>query len=144
MLDKTYYLTIIIRDDLLLPVILYRKPVLLLDILPTFAPRNTVPAWTILLFKYQLCIVYCCAGLSKLTRLVIDAMHSDLAACKIVHPLIGPLLRYSDGLFLRLGGPYSICRCFLTAGRQRGGSAMSVIVFHLLTAVLFQIGIFPG
>src|SRR5882757_7084513 len=37
-----------------------------LDILRKPSLRATqVPAWTILLFKYQLCIVYCCAGLSK-------------------------------------------------------------------------------
>ena len=151
LLDKTYYLnhyyfvTICSFLLILVPANRYCS----IDILrkPSLKVTQT-PAWTILLFKYQLCIVYCCAGLSKLTRdWLIDAMPLRIwLPARSSIPLIGPLLRYewTAYFFSWAGGLFDLSIVFLLLARptRRIGYVL-VIVFHVLTAVLFQIGMFP-
>ncbi len=110
--------------------------------------RATVPQWAGLLLRTQLGLVYFFAGVAKLNpdwlfeamplRLWLPA-HTDL-------PLLGPLfdelwVAYAFswfGAFYDLTIPF-----FLSARRTRGWAYATVVVFHVLTAVLFQIGMFP-
>ncbi|HMH22990.1 MAG TPA: HTTM domain-containing protein [Puia sp.] len=151
LLDKTYYLNhyyfVTICSFLLILVPAHRY--CSLDSLRKPSLKVTqVPAWTILLFKYQLCIVYICAGLSKLTQdWLFNAMPLKIwLPAKASVPLIGPLLRYewTAYFFSWAGALFDLSIVFLLLGRptRRIGYVL-VIVFHLLTAVLFQIGMFP-
>src|ERR1700722_15786062 len=98
-LDKTYYLNhyylVTICSFLLIWVPANRY--FSLDMLrkPTLVATQ-VPSWTILIFKYQLLIIYCCAGLSKLTNeWLIRAMPLKIwLPAKANIPVIGPLLKY--------------------------------------------------
>src|SRR5882724_3933386 len=98
LLDKTYYLNhyyfVTICSFLLILVPAHRY--CSIDTLRKPSLRVTqVPAWTVLVFKYQLTIIYCCAGLSKLTRdWLINAMPLKIwLPAKASLPVIGPLLR---------------------------------------------------
>ena len=151
LLDKTYYLNhyylVTICSFLLLLVPAHRY--CSLDVLrkPSLEVER-VPAWTILLFKYQLGIIYVCAGLSKLTAdwlLRAEPLRIWLPA-KSDLPIIGPLLRYewTAYLFSWAGALFDLSIVFLLLARPTRRLAYGlVVVFHILTAVLFQIGMFP-
>lgn len=151
LLDKTYYLNhyylVTICSFLLILVPAHRY--FSLDTLRRPALRSTqVPAWTILIFKYQLCIIYCCAGLSKLTRdWLFDAMPLKIwLPAKSTLPLIGPLLRYecTAYLFSWASALFDLSITFLLLNKaSRRLAYLLVIIFHVLTALLFQIGMFP-
>ena len=109
---------------------------------------NTVPRWTVDVLRLLMGIVYCYAGLAKLNsdwlgqamplRIWLPAKNDLL--------LVGPLLNYPwvayafswFGAFYDLTVPF-----FLLWGRSRAYAYAGVVVFHLLTAVLFPIGMFP-
>ena len=151
LLDKTYYLNhyylVTICSFLLIWVPAnrffsldtWRKPQLTV---------TQVPSWTILIFKYQLLIIYCCAGISKLTNdWLIYAMPLKIwLPAKSNLPLIGSLLNYSwtAYLFSWASALFDLAIPFvlLNASTRRFGYVL-VIIFHTLTAVLFQIGMFP-
>lgn len=93
-------------------------------------------------------IVYCYAGMAKINYAwLIEAMplriwlpaHNNLA-------IIGPLLSLSItpylfswcGMIFDLSIPF-----FLLNRRTRGYAFIAVVVFHTLTGILFQIGVFP-
>ena len=107
-----------------------------------------VPKWTINVLKLQLGIVYFFAGLAKLnSEWLLEAMplkiwlpaHSHLS-------VIGNLLAMEEtAYFFSWGGVlYDLSIPFLLLfARTRPFAYLTVIVFHLLTAMLFQIGMFP-
>jgi hypothetical protein len=151
LLDKTYYLnhyylvTIISFLLIWVPANRYfsldvlRKPTLLV---------TQVPSWTILIFKYQLLIIYCCAGLSKLTNeWLIRAMPLKIwLPAKANIPVIGPLLKYewTAYLFSWASALFDLTIPFILLNKSsRRFGYFLVIIFHLLTAILFQIGMFP-
>ncbi|RFM25820.1 HTTM domain-containing protein [Deminuibacter soli] len=151
LLDKTYYLnhyyfvTICAFLLTLVPAHRYCS----VDVLRKPSLQVTqVPAWSILLFKYQLCIIYCCAGLSKLTKdWLLNAMPLKIwLPAKADIPVLGPLLKYEfTAYFFSWGGAsFDLCIAFLLLAKptRRFGYVL-VIIFHVLTAVLFQIGMFP-
>ncbi len=151
LLDKTYYLN-------------HYYLVTLMSFLLIWAPANkrwsmdvllrpslradVVPSWTILMFKYQLCIIYFCAGLSKLTAdwlLHAEPLRIWLPA-KASTPIIGPLLRqeWAAYFFSWAGALFDLSVPFLLMIRRtRYLGYVLVVIFHSLTAVLFQIGMFP-
>lgn len=151
MLDKTYYLNhyylVTLISFLLIwtpahrrwSVDVLRRPSLWTD---------QAPAWTILVFKYQLCIIYFCAGLSKLTAdwlLHAEPLRIWLPA-KASTPVIGPLLgqEWTAYFFSWAGALFDLSIPFiLMSPKTRRAGYMLVMVFHALTAVLFQIGMFP-
>lgn len=151
LLDKTYYLNhyyFVTICSFLLTLVpanrcysldAWRRPAL---------KATQVPAWTILVFKYQLCIIYCCAGLSKLTHAwLFEAMPLKIwLPAKASLPVIGPLLRneFTAYAFSWGGALFDLGIGFLLLSHstRRMGYAL-VIVFHVLTAILFQIGMFP-
>jgi hypothetical protein len=107
-----------------------------------------VPRWTILIFQLQLGLVYFYAGVAKLNPdWLLEAM--PLRAWLPAHthlPIIGPLFDYVwvAYLFCWFGAFYDLTIPFFLSWRKsRLLAYATVIVFHVLTAMLFQIGMFP-
>lgn len=151
LLDKTYYLnhyylvTLISFLLVLVPAHRYCS----LDVRRKSSLQVTaVPAWTILIFKYQLCITYLFAGLSKLTKdWLIDAQPLKIwLMAKSSTPVLGPLLHqtWAAYAFSWASALFDLCIPFLLLNKRTRKAAYAlVVIFHLLTAVLFQIGMFP-
>ncbi|MDX1906987.1 MAG: HTTM domain-containing protein [Bacteroidia bacterium] len=111
--------------------------------------RTTVPRWMTGLFQVQIAIVYVYAGWAKLnTDWLLHALplriwlpqHQDI-------PLLGPLLAYPETayVFSWAGMLYdSTIVGFLCWSRTRWWAYAAVIVFHVLTGILFPIGMFPA
>ncbi len=110
--------------------------------------RDRVPQWTLDIFKLQIGIVYFFAGIAKMNGpWLIDAMplriwlpaHTDI-------PVIGPLLAlpWVPWVFSWTGMLYDVSVPFLLANKRTQLVAyIAVIVFHGVTGLLFQIGVFP-
>lgn len=110
--------------------------------------RNEVPRWTVDALRLLMGIVYVYAGLAKLNSdWLVHAMplriwlpaKNDLL---LIGPLLGQLwVAYAFswfGAFYDLTVPF-----FLLNRRTRPWAYVTVVVFHVLTAVLFPIGMFP-
>ena len=114
-------------------------------------PQNWVshvPRWAVLIFKLQLGLVYFYAGVAKLNPdWLLEAM--PLRYWLPAHtylPLIGPLLDevWMAFVFCWFGAFYDLTIPFFLSWRKsRALAYLTVVVFHVLTAVLFQIGMFP-
>lgn len=109
---------------------------------------DRVPAWTINIFKLQLGIVYFYAGLAKLNPdWLFDAMPLRIWLPALAHvPIIGSLLALPETAFAFswAGALYDLTIVFfLLYHRTRVWAYVVVIGFHLMTALLFQIGMFP-
>jgi hypothetical protein len=110
--------------------------------------RAKVPAWCINIFKLQLGIVYCYAGLAKLTpEWLFEAMplriwlpaHTNL-------PLIGTLLddAWVAYTFSWAGASFDLfIVLFLLKSGTRPWAYLILVVFHVTTWILFPIGMFP-
>jgi len=107
-----------------------------------------MPRWCLDALKAFVCIVYMYAGLAKVNsdwllhaqplRIWLPA-HNDL-------PVIGPLLNYTwvAFAFSWVGCLYDLFIPFLLLNKTtRPYAYVAVIAFHVLTAVLFPIGMFP-
>ena len=114
---------------------------------PTLAVSK-VPAWTIVVIKLQIAIVYFYAGAAKLNPdWLLEAMPLRLWLPANAHlPVIGgildiPAIAY---VFSWFGAIYDLTIVFFLLYRPtRIWAYMVVLIFHLSTAVLFQIGMFP-
>ncbi|MEM9990783.1 MAG: HTTM domain-containing protein [Bacteroidota bacterium] len=109
---------------------------------------NRVPIWTINSLKLMIAIVYVYAGLAKInTTWLLDAMPLKLwLSAHDKMPLIGDFLAYPPTayLFSWAGMLYDTCIIFFLLYRPtRKWAFASVVAFHTLTALLFQIGVFP-
>lgn len=107
-----------------------------------------LPAWMVLVFQLQLGLVYFFAGLAKLNYdWLAEAMPLRFWLPAHTHlPLIGPLFDqvWVAYLFCWFGACYDLTiPFFLSWGRTRVLAYLTVIVFHVFTALLFQIGMFP-
>lgn len=151
LIDKTYYLnhyyfvSLVSLAMVFLPAHRYfsldasRNPLIV---------RSHIPRWHIGIIKLQLAFVYFFAGIAKLNPAwLFDAMplkiwlqgQTDL-------PLIGPLfdLPWIPYLFSWFGAFYDLTIVlFLLMPRTRWWAYAAVIVFHALTGMLFNIGMFP-
>jgi hypothetical protein len=94
------------------------------------------------IIKFQICIVYFFAGISKLTH----AWMIDALPLKIWLPAFGGIFKqvwiaYAFSWF----GAFFDCTIwiFLLLPRTRTIAYLVVIIFHLTTALLFKIGMFP-
>lgn len=110
--------------------------------------RLSTPRWTIALFQGQIAIVYLYAGLAKINYdWLIAALPLKIwVPANDQLPLIGPLMRWAitPYLFSWIGMLYDTTIVFwLSWSRTRLLAYLSVIVFHGLTGMMFQIGIFP-
>lgn len=107
-----------------------------------------VPAWTINILILQLTIVYTCAGIAKLNPdWIFRAMplaiwlpeHQDI-------PVLGYFFKYKwvAFAFSWFGAFYDLTIAyFLMINKTRNWAYFFVIVFHLMTYLLFNIGLFP-
>jgi len=107
-----------------------------------------IPAWTINSIKLLLCIVYLYAGLAKLNSdWLVKAMPLKIwLPSKFDIPFLGNLLsqEWMQYGFSWLGAGYDLAIPFLLLYRKtRTLAFVLVVVFHVLTKVLFPIGMFP-
>jgi hypothetical protein len=114
-------------------------------------PENalaTVPAWMVNIFKLQLGMVYLFAGIAKINPdWLLKAMPLKIwLAGKSNIPVIGGLFnhKWAAHIFSWCGMLYDLCIPFLLLSKRwRPLAYLAVIVFHVLTAILFNIGMFP-
>jgi hypothetical protein len=107
-----------------------------------------VPQWVIATLKFQLAIVYIYAGLAKLNYdWLFRAMPLKIWLPANTHlPVIGSLMDYewTAYLFSWFGAIYDLSIVFfLMKSKTRIVAYVFVIIFHIMTKVLFPIGMFP-
>lgn len=144
-LNHYYFVSLVALLLLVLPAGRYFA----LDVLRQPARRCTeVPRWTVDALRLLMGIVYVYAGLAKLNSdWLVEAMPLRIwLPAKNDLPLIGPLLGqvWVAYAFSWFGALYDLTvPFFLLNARTRPWAYATVVVFHLLTAVLFPIGMFP-
>jgi len=109
---------------------------------------HTVPAWTLLIFKLQLSVVYFYGGIAKLkSDWLLDAQPLTIwLKARTDLPLLGWLFEYdlTAYVFSWSGMLYDISIPFLLFYKKsRPLAYLLVVVFHVLTHALFHIGMFP-
>ena len=109
---------------------------------------NTIPAWSINSIKLLLCIVYFFAGLAKLNSdWLLNAMPLQIwLPSKYDIPFLGDLLQQSwiHYAFSWGGAFYDLAIPFLLLWKpSRSIAFIFVVIFHVLTRILFPIGMFP-
>jgi hypothetical protein len=107
-----------------------------------------IPRWVIVIFKLQIAIVYIYAGLAKINYdwLILALPLKIWLPAHDTIPVIGPIFTWAvtPYLFAWFGMLYdSLIVFFLLYKRTRVYAYITVIIFHGLTGLLFQIGIFP-
>lgn len=107
-----------------------------------------IPKWTVDSLKLLLALVYIYAGLAKLNSdWLIDAMPLKIwLPSKFDIPLLGDFMgeKWVHYAFSWIGAVYDLFIPFLLFwSRTRIIAFIFVIVFHVLTRVLFPIGMFP-
>ena len=151
LLDKTYYLNhyyfVSLFSFLLIWLPLNGR--FSLDVYWGWAQeRHTVPAWMVWLVRVQLGLVYFFAGIAKISGdWLLDAMPLKIwLRARTGTPLIGGLFDFVwvayvmswAGMLFDTLVPFGLM--WPKTGRWAYGV---VVVFHLMTAVLFRIGMFP-
>lgn len=151
LLDKTNYLNhyYFVSIVLFLLVLLPASRAFSMDVrLGLKKPLQNVPRYTIWILKMQLAIVYFFAGLAKLNAdWLLDAnplkiwlpMHGDL-------PLVGSMMdsQWLAYGFSWAGAAYDLCIPFLLFSSKFRKPAFALVVFfHVITWLLFPIGVFP-
>ena len=107
-----------------------------------------IPAWTLDSIKLLLAIVYIYAGVAKLNYdwMILAMPMTIWLPSKFSIPLLGQIIheKWLHYLFSWAGAFYDIFIVFfLLFKRTRIAAFIAVVVFHLLTRVLFPIGMFP-
>jgi hypothetical protein len=107
-----------------------------------------IPQWTIDSLKLFVCMVYVFAGLAKINSdWLLEAQPLRIwLPSKNDLPVIGPLFNYVwiAYAFSWLGCIYDLAIPFLLMNKvSRIYAYAAVIIFHVLTAILFPIGMFP-
>lgn len=110
--------------------------------------RQTIPRWTILIFQLQLGIVYFYAGIWKINYdWLLNALPLKIwMPANDGLPLIGWLFRleWMPFVFAWAGMLYDVSIVFwLSWARTRVWAYLTVVLFHTLTGIMFQIGVFP-
>ncbi|MEQ8240693.1 MAG: HTTM domain-containing protein [Cyclobacteriaceae bacterium] len=110
--------------------------------------RTEVSRWCIGIFKLQIGIVYCFAGLAKINYdwLIRALPLSIWLPAKTSIPIIGFIFKYKFTAFLFswIGMLFDTLIVFgLLFKKTRWLSYIAVVIFHTLTGILFQIGVFP-
>jgi hypothetical protein len=110
--------------------------------------RTQIPVWIIWIFQAQLAFVYLYAGIAKINYTwLIEAMPLKIwLPANDKMPLIGWFftLKFTPYLFSWVGMLYDCSIVFFLLWRKTRLIAYSlVVIFHLLTGFLFQIGVFP-
>lgn len=110
--------------------------------------RKTVPAWTIYVIKLQLAIVYFYAGIAKLNPdWLFDAMPLSIwLQAKSDWPIVGALFtqKWMAYAFSWGGALFDLLIPFLLLNRKtRMPAYATVVFFHVITWMMFPIGMFP-
>jgi len=110
--------------------------------------QSQIPRWTIFIFQLQLGIVYCYAGLWKINYdWLVNALPLKVwVPANDQLPLVGWLFKQeiTPWLFSWIGMLYDVSIVFwLSWARTRPWAYLTVVVFHGLTGLMFQIGVFP-
>jgi hypothetical protein len=110
--------------------------------------QSKIPRWMVLIFQLQLGIVYCYAGLWKINQdWLLNALPLKIwVPANDQLPLIGWFFKQeiTPWLFSWIGMLYDVSIVFwLSWSRTRPWAYLTVIVFHTLTGLMFQIGVFP-
>ncbi len=110
--------------------------------------RSTLPAWCTDLLRVQVAVVYVSAGLAKVGEdWLIHAQPLGIwLSARTSLPWIGPLLQERAAAYLASWGGFlfdTTVVAFLTWRRSRALAYAAVLVFHVATALLFPIGMFP-
>jgi len=152
LIDKTYYLNHYYLVTLLVFWMIWVPAHHWYSIDAIFFPHiksTTCNNWHILIFKLQLSLVYFFAGLAKINSdwlLRAQPMGTWLPG-KYQLPIIGSIMHYRELAFLFswVGCLYDLTIwIFLWFRRARGLAYVAVIVFHVMTGILFpRIGMFP-
>ena len=111
-------------------------------------PLEFVPRWSIDSIKLLICLVYFHAGLAKLNSdWLVHAMPLKLwLPSKYDIPILGKFLHKEWAIYAFAwgGALYDLCIPFLLLWRRtRPAAFILVAAFHILTRVLFPIGMFP-
>ena len=108
-----------------------------------------IPAWTILMFKFLLALVYFYAGIAKINSTwLLEALPLKIwlpAQDKL--PVVGPFLAAKfTPYFFSWAGMFYDCTIvlFLSWKPTRLLAYFAVIFFHVITGWMFQIGVFPA
>lgn len=151
LLDKTNYLNhyYFVSIVSLLMVLVPANKFASLDVKFGFTERAThVPAWCIHIFKLQIGIVYFFAGVAKINPdwlLHAQPLKIWLSGRDYL-PVIGPVLALPvmPYIFSWVGMLFDISIFFfLINSKTRPFAYTAVVIFHMLTGYLFQIGVFP-
>lgn len=110
--------------------------------------KRFVPLWTVGSIRLMMGIVYVYAGLAKLNSdWLVEAMPLRLwLPANNDMPLIGPLFNHLwvAYFFSWFGALYDLTIPFFLLNRKtRPYAYATVVIFHLMTAALFPIGVFP-
>lgn len=151
LMDKTNYLNHYYFVSLILFLMIWLPAHVNLSADSLRVPRlanRMVPRWTVGSIRLMLGIVYVYAGLAKLNSdWLVNAMPLRIwLPAKNDIPVIGSLFNkvWIAYLFSWFGAVYDLTiPFFLLTRRTRPYAYATVIVFHVLTAVLFPIGMFP-
>ena len=151
LLDKTYYLNHYYFVSLISFLLIWvpAHKAFSIDVLRKPALKTPlVKSWTILIFKLQLAMVYIFAGIAKLNGdWLFQAMPLKIwLPSKSATPIIGSLLQeeWVAYAFSWGGAIYDLSIVFFLLYKPtRKMAFLAVLLFHVLTAVLFQIGMFP-
>lgn len=114
---------------------------------PQLSATN-IPRWCLDSIKVLICILYVYAGLAKINSdwLIRAQPLQTWLPARNDTPLIGWLFNYPwvAFAFSWIGCVYDLCIPFLLwTKKTRLWAYLVVVVFHILTAVLFPIGMFP-
>lgn len=109
---------------------------------------DTVPRWCIDVIKLQTAVVYTYAGIAKINyEWLIEALPLRIwLPAQDTLPLIGKIMPYQATAyaFSWIGMLYDCTIVWwLMNSKTRPWAYVSVIIFHVLTGMMFQIGIFP-
>ncbi len=151
LIDKTYYLNHYYFISLVafLMIFLPAHRYFSLDVLRKPGLKlNYVPAWMVNILRFQLGVVYVFSGIAKLNYdWLFRAMPMRTWLAAHQHwPLIGSLFAKPATAYLAswFGAIYDLAITFIFMIRRYRWFAYSLVIFfHGLTAMLFQIGMFP-
>ena len=120
----------------------------LFAVLPVARAGGTVPAWVLWLLRFQIAAVYVHAGLAKAgSDWLLHAQPLGIwMASRTETPVIGPFLHYGWTAFAMSWAGFffdTTIVAWLSWARTRALAFAAVLVFHGLTAVFFEIGMFP-
>ncbi len=107
-----------------------------------------VPAFALYALRFQVAVVYTSAGLAKLqSDWLLEAQPLNLWLTSLTDfPVLGPLLAQPAAPYVAAWAGFlfdSTVALFLSWRRTRAVAFAAVLAFHLLTGLLFPIGMFP-